>query len=474
MGLFNAKQYNPLAQQMGANIYQQGQQQQMQARGPWAGLAAALSQVMGGVMMGRQNKAEKRDRSSVTEALKEAQGMKRATEKLAPGAAAFASAVPGMEGMEAGDPVGWAETQQEFNQRKQKKILSTLLDSNIPEYKKMGEDMLVQSMTSMNPEFDFKVVKGKLFRTSKKTGEAVVVGNADGTTVDSWNTEDNAIIGHPDGTREFVPGVKSADDTRITHKMETYVDDKGVARERPYVLAEVPGQPGQFQRIDPIGEFGGLAGKQTFEGLIPTDAVTRRKIENELMLHKTNLGNLGKIGELIEGVDLPDHLGFKGWVKSGMTRAMDWLAPGMLTKEQRDYLSTNTEFRVRVRDYQNKYIRAITGAVMNANEIDRIMGALVHPGLGVTEFDARLNTLYSMGKEAESRYEQYLIESSGNTAEAKKKMADWIWGAYGDSSVVPSWRGGDVTATPDYGQSTQEALSNDSDSAYLREQMGEK
>lgn len=446
MPFWNPKSYNPNMGQFGMNMIQQGMGQQ--SMGPAQGLANMLQMILGGAISGGQNKARKRAEGETEEQLSLAQAMQQ---NVAPtfGSGPSAFGMPKVSG-------AVAEAPQALAKRKQDKVIQTLLKSEIPEYRQQGQSMLIKSLAFKTPEYDFRVVGKNLVRVDKTSGEVAPVFKEPGKPYDvtNWNPEHNAIITGPDGQSTFVKGAeppKEAKPPRVHHDTKRVIGPDGLIREVAVVRKEDPPGSGNFVEVPVTGAEASIVADQTFSDVIPVDQVTDRKIQEKLRVQDINLGKLDRIGDLIKEMDPTDHLGLKGFVTGAVARGTDWIAPGFLSKNQKEWLSSNSEFRTRVREYGNEYIRSVTGAVMNANEIGRIMGALIHPALGANEFAGRLDALHSMAQEADTRYRRYIMESHGNDEEAQKKVADWLWSMYGGSEETPSWRMDGSSASGSYG-----------------------
>lgn len=417
MGLFNPKQYNPLAQQFGQSLLQQGMQGQ--AMGPWQGLAQAIQMGLGGIMMGGQNKAKKRAQGETSAGLQEAAQMQRETQPMTSAMLGGLAPMAGTQGINIPEGAEVAtETEQAFKSRQSEMVMNTLLESEIPEYQERGQEMLMASLST--PSFTIEKVGDNLVKVAKDGTVVPIYEGPKKMQVDNIGAN-GALVTAPDGSTQFVQGIPPGDyrytgttpeGTALILNNDTgEIQDSGV---------EIKDKSGQTISVNLPGE----APPNT-----PATTTALQKAVADRVLSMEGFKTQMQLATSMPQEALDMVFTTPGKMKAWGLELAEKLGAD-LSDEHKAQLGTAAGFKAVVWDTVNAYIHRITGAQVSQHEVGRLMKAIGNPDDSYTVYMAKLTWTMNVTQNALRTYEAMLRD--GVSQEEAKAAASAMIGSTAD------------------------------------------
>ncbi|MBF0399967.1 MAG: hypothetical protein HQL90_04295 [Magnetococcales bacterium] len=110
-------------------------------------------------------------------------------------------------------------------------------------------------------------------------------------------------------------------------------------------------------------------------------------IQKDVIKTQQNLSNLDQVASSYK----QEYLTATGKAQKAMLGWRDFVAPGSMTKEQKDFLAGNTKFAQQVDQMFNLYRQEITGAAAAVRELTDLKKTMLNTSLSPTEFEASFN-----------------------------------------------------------------------------------
>lgn len=185
------------------------------------------------------------------------------------------------------------------------------------------------------------------------------------------------------------------------------------------------------------GGIPGLDGQQGNDTLAPR-ASTQNDLEQKTVDTRRGLARLSRIENMLANnpdlINESQSLG--GQLRRKSLEFRDWVAPGSLSDEQAQDLSSVSRFRMNVMQNVNLGIKEMTGAQMSEAEASRIMAGMPNQDDGPTVFQSKLQEALYLAKLANAR-ETYW-------AQRGLPGASWDSVTFSDMEDVLRQRGGEI------------------------------
>ena len=377
------------------------------AQPPATGIGGAIQNAMrmlvGGAMSGGQGKAQQRARDETMQGLELANAMKQKSQQaLAPQMMPGTSPM-GMPNIGAQEVSIAAETKQEFLSRKEQAKLKALMSSEIPEYRAMGEQMMIQALTATTPGVEFLKSGDDWLVGDPTTGNVGMAYQADEKFTTEQYDDDKSIY-------------KVGDDGSIEQVRAALRPPKKDAPKHRKV--PLPGGKTGYEdwnETSEAWEFSGLAPDPSAVAEVnvtlpgePTKAHTTKLQEKSL---ETSMGltDLYTLYDRVEdeGGDADEWFTYAGKGKNWLRQFAEKLGAELSDKDLEE-LSSYAGFQTHVRRMTNTYIQRITGAQVSAHEVERLLGAIPNLGDSKTVFMAKLRYVTESTEETNRAYMEAL------------------------------------------------------------------
>jgi hypothetical protein len=423
MGLFKPKKYNPFLQQLGQSLMAGGAAQPVTGRG--SALSNALQQIMGGILAGGQGRAETRGREETQAAIAAAQGMKPEIT----GAVAGPS-LPGMPGILSGTPTipVKQESKAAFAKRQGAAYQKALLESQIPEYQKMGEEMLMSSLTKASPKYQFmKGAKNAIFAfdpTDPSTALQVTAAEAGKQAITEHDpTKWHRIVDENGNVKDIIPPTADPD----AEWGPTETRDDGFMYQRD-------NSTGKWHNtgIKPKDEASLVTVSMGGEGAPPTPGALK---EAWTMYTKTG-DRLDQMYQIREDYEAEGAWEDFTWTEQfankyeGVRAKLGKYGEYLPELKPGEKVSAMAYRQAQVASVANQMIRDLTGAQMTVQEVPRLLRGIMNPDDNPITAKAKMNFVIQDLERVHAKYKEMLdsdqVRLMKQAGMDEAKIQEWI------------------------------------------------